>query len=198
MEAAKITYELTPSSPMAFEKKGKGINKLTGRRKKPPLRERVWMGLNYFTLPAIMFEDRIFSSGCLRSLYLITKTIPDLMIKHSSVNKLFKTMQYATIVVNGLLGFLIGGLLGYLMEIGKFNNYVVAASFCGLFLWIGGATSALVLNDLNMTYITLIYMYTVDELNEKSGFIEFDLKAYKNIEKDLNKYKTKKERKTEK
>jgi hypothetical protein len=175
VEAAKLTIEVIPSAPMSADGKG-------GKSKKPPLRERIWMGLNYFTLPALILEDRLFFSACLRSLKIVTHNIPDLYIKHANVDKLFKMMRVTAIFLNGLIGGIIGELLVKALSINPTWSYAVIAASVAVFVWIGGSTTVLVLNDLNLSYITVMFMHTIDDLNGKKDYIDFKLKPQEEIE----------------
>ncbi len=175
-DAAKLVKEITPSAPMSVDGKG-------GKSKKPPLRERIWMGLNYFTLPALMLEDRSFFSACLRSLHIVTHNIPDLYIKHANVDKLFKMMRISAILLSGLLGGVIGELLVWGLAISSVWSYAVIAASVVVFVWLGGTTSVLVLNDLNLSYITVMFMHTIDDLNGKGhDYIDFKLLPKEEVE----------------
>ncbi|OLS15577.1 MAG: hypothetical protein RBG13Loki_0805 [Promethearchaeota archaeon CR_4] len=175
LDAAKLTKEVIPAAPMSADKKG-------GKFKKPPLRERIWMGLNYFTLPALTLEDRLFFSACFRSLKLIGHNIPDLYIKHANVDRLFKVMKISSVFLNGILGGAIGALFGRLLGLTGVWTYAALGVGVGLFVWMGGITSVLVLNDLNLSYITLMFMHTIDDLNGKKDYIDFKLKPKEEVE----------------
>ncbi|MCP4761096.1 MAG: CTL/SLC44 family protein [archaeon] len=196
-EAAKVTQEVTPVNPMSLDaEQGKGRGKdEKGKRRRIPLHERIWMGLNFFTLPAIAIEDKAFAPALWRSLGMVKSNIVDIYIKHSNVNKLFRVMQWVSIFLDGILGALFGGLYGrYIIQT---SNPIHLAVWVGtgfsLFLWIGGSTSALVLNDLNLAYITMMYIHTMDEKNGKEGYTRYELEKQEKIEaKLLKKLKKKK------
>ncbi len=175
LEAAKLTTEVMPAAPMSVDGKG-------GKTKKPPLRERIWMGLNFFTLPALMLEDRLFFSACLRSLQIVGHNIPDLYIKHANVDRLFQMMRISSVFLNGILGALFGGLFGWAFGFDSTWTYAAIAVGVGLFVWLGGTTSVLVLNDLNLSYITLMFMHTIDDITGKKDYIDFKLKPQEEIE----------------
>ncbi len=175
-DAAKLVKEVTPSAPMSADGKG-------GKSKKPPLRERIWMGLNYFTLPALMLEDRLFFSACFRSLHIVTHNIPDLYIKHSNVNMLFKMMRVSAILLSGLLGGIIGELLVKGLAISSTWSWAVISASVAVFVWLSGSTSVLVLNDLNLCYISVMFMHTIDDINGKGHqYIDFVLPAKEEVE----------------
>ncbi len=174
--AAKLTKEVIPSAPMSADGKG-------GKSKKPPLRERIWMGLNYFTLPALILEDRLFFGACFRSLHIVTHNIPDLYIKHANVGMLFKMMRISSIFLSGLLGGVIGELLAWGLEISAPWNYVLILACVVIFVWLSGTTSVLVLNDLNLCYISVMFLHTIDDINGKGHeYIDFVLPPQSEVE----------------
>jgi hypothetical protein len=187
-DAVKVTKELTPDSPMSFDsdqgKSGKKDDK--GKKKKLPLHERIWMGLNYFTLPAIAIEDKNFAPALWRSLKMVAKSIPDIYIKKAHVNKLFRVMQWASLFLIGILGALAGGIFAkFVLGYSGAKLYAVVGISISLFEWIGGMTAVLVLNDLNMAYITVMYIYTIDEEFEMEGYNRFELEKQEKIEVKL-------------
>jgi hypothetical protein len=197
-EAAEVTKELTPDSPMSFDSdQGKSSKKDDkGKKKKLSLHERIWMGLNYFTLPAIAIEDKNFAPALWRSLKIVAKSIPDIYIKKAHVNKLFRVMQWASLFLIGILGALAGGVFGkFALGYSGAKLYAVVGIGISLFEWIGGMTAVLVLNDLNMAYITVMYIYTIDEENEMEGYNRFELEKQEKIEAKLNAKQKKKEEK---
>jgi hypothetical protein len=204
-DAFNVTQELTPVNPMSLDaEEGKktqlkigATGKLKKEKKRLALHERIWMGLNYFTLPAIALENKLFAPALWRSLKMVAKSIPDLYIKKAHVNKLFRVMQWISVFLNGVLGSMAGGLVGkYIFGYSGVQLYATVAVGFTLFEWIGGMTSVLVLNDLNMAYITLMYIYTIDDENKKEGYNRFELEKLEKIEaKLIAKEKKKKARK---
>ncbi|MHA1819504.1 MAG: hypothetical protein ACTSU2_09940 [Promethearchaeota archaeon] len=189
LDAVENTKELTPTNPMAFDKGGIDIKKM---KMKIPLRERIWMGLNYFTLPAIIIEDKAFITALLKSIKVSLHNIPDLYIKHANVNKLFRLMQWVSLGLNMVLGAALSWLFGYIFGL---NKTVVVLIAVPLFLWIGGSTSVLVLNDLNLSYITLMYIHTIDAMNDMKGYTRFELEEREKIEVKIIKKEEKKRQK---
>ena len=144
------------------------------------------MGLNYFTLPAIAIEDKNFAPALWRSLKMVAKSIPDIYIKKAHVNKLFRVMQWASLFLIGILGALAGGIFGkFVLNYSGARLYAVVGISISLFEWIGGMTAVLVLNDLNLAYITVMYIYTIDEENEMEGYNRFELEKQEKIEAKL-------------
>jgi len=207
LEAYEVTKELTPitptsldaesgkksSNPLSIDLKNKKISKK--QKKKIPLHERIWIGLNYFTLPSIAIEDEIFIKAVLKSLKMVKSNIVDIYIKHSHVNKLFRLMQYASIVVSGIVGAVLAGLAGRYVW-GYYPGptlYAIMTIGVILFLWIAGSTSLLVINDLNLTYITLMFIHTLDEYNGKKGYTRFELEKREKLEAKFIKKQQKKE-----
>lgn len=148
-------------------------DKFVQKGQKAPWYERIWMGLNYYTIQAIIIEDKSFLGALLRSLRMLWHNITDLYIKKANVNIVFRMIQLGLIVTNVLVGALVG--YGFAFYTG-INIYVCMAVSLILFLIIGGGTNALVLNDLNSTYITVMYIHTTDDLNKKKGYVAQELK----------------------
>lgn len=196
LDAAEVTQELAPENPMALDKTKKVVKEEDGKvkveKKKPPLLERAWFGLNYFTMPSMMIKDRKFFPALIESMRLYIKKLPDLYIKKSKVNVLFRFMQWASIFLSGVVGAL-AGVLG--SNYFGWNIYLAVPTLAGVFYWIAGSTAALVLNDLNMTYIEVMYLYTMDQSYDKVGYSRFELKEAKEVEKELQKEEEKREAK---
>jgi hypothetical protein len=202
LEAAQVTSDLAPDNPMSLdadEGKTEKVDLKTGKKekKKIPLHERLWMGLNYFTLPAIVLEDKNFVSSVWRSLTMVVHHIADIYIKQAHVNKLFRIMQWASVSVSGVLGAIAGWLVGTLSSWTELQTYAAIGAGVALFVWIAGFTSVLVLNDLNMAYITIMYIHSIDDKYGKEGYTRFELEKQEEIEKNLMKKETKKKAKLE-
>ncbi len=222
-ESIKTSFELLPENPMALEPFAKQKRKakreakkgLTGRprilfglrarlkwrrqfRKEVPLYKRIWLALNYFTLPAISIEDKPFFLALPRSLQTVVRNIPDLYIKNSNVNKLFKFTKFASIGLSAMLGGTIGWIIGYLGDIGVFPDLyaktTLVITFAILFGIVGSMSSLLVLNDLNMSYTTLMYIHTIDELHGKEGYTRFNLEPHEHIKTRIEEKMIKRDR----
>ena len=83
-------------------------------RKEVPLYKRIWLALNYFTLPAISIEDKPFFLALTTNLQTIFHNIPDLYIKNSNVDKLFKFTKFASIGLSAMVGGVVGWIIGYM------------------------------------------------------------------------------------
>lgn len=191
VEAASLTTELAPINPMAFDKEKTVIESEGGKpktkKKKMPIYERIWFGLNYFTLPAVIIRDQKLLAAMASSVKLIVTKMADLYIKKSNVNKLFRLMQWVSIFLSGVVGAVIGAVLGKYFGFSDAQIYVIAGASAGLFYWIAGFTAAMILNDLNMTYIEVLYIYCYDRSNNRKGYSRFELKDADEIEKEFQK-----------
>ena len=215
-DAVKQTFDMLPEDPMALEpfakqkrqakrKAGKGVRfglraRLRWRRqfrKEVPLYKRIWIALNYFTLPAISIEDKPFFLALPRSLQTIVRNIPDLYIKQSNVNKVFKFTKIASIGLSMMLGGTIGWVLGYMGDVGilpdLYSKTTLVIVFAILFGVVGSISSLLVLNDLNMSYITLMYIHTIDDLYGKEGYTRFNLEPHEVIQSRIDEKKRKRD-----
>jgi hypothetical protein len=163
-----LTREALPTDPGAFEKKSK-----LGR--KASLGERLWMGLNYFTMPAIVIEGHLFDRALFRSFKMLGHNIVDLYIKAANVNIVFRMMQYAMLVLSGAAGALLAYLFGRVLELNQEITLLAIGLAVPVFVAIGGVNATLILDNLNTAYITIMYIHTVDELNGKTGYTRFDL-----------------------
>ncbi|MHA1112574.1 MAG: hypothetical protein ACTSRE_15885 [Promethearchaeota archaeon] len=227
-EAMKTSFDMIPEDPMALEpfakqkrqakraasKEAGGIAGIRKRgirfgllarmrwrrkfRKEVPLYKRIWLALNYFTLPAISIEDKPFFLALPRSLQTVFHNIPDLYIKQSNVNKLFKFTKFASIGLSAMVGGVIGWVIGYMGDIGWIPDFaskttlVIACAI--LFGFVGAMSSLLVLNDLNMSYVTLMYIHTIDEINGKEGYTRFNLEPHEHITARIEEKKIKRDR----
>ncbi len=185
--AKLLKGELGPKNIQeCFTKTGEFIpNQVNALQKKKdtPIYERLWLGLNKYTLPAVVIENYHFVPALFRSLFLIIRDIPQQYIKASHVNVLFFVIKYALMVINGILGVLVGYFFGYLLGFESTMNFLFAGIGGPLFLWIGGGTSTLIVNDLNNSYITIMYIHTVDEMNKKE---EYTIEKLKKLRGDVH------------
>jgi len=227
-ESLKTSFELLPENPMALEpfarqkrkakreaRKEAGGGLLNRRRgirfgllarlrwrrqfrKEVPLYKRIWLALNYFTLPAISIEDKPFFLALPRSLQTVVRNIPDLYIKHSNVNKLFKFIKFASIGLSAMVGGTIGWVIGYLGDSGVLPDLLdktpLVIAFALLFGLVGSMSSLLVLNDLNMSYITIMYIHTIDDLYGKEGYTRFNLEPHEQIQARIEEKMIKRDR----
>ncbi len=167
-ECFTMTGEIIPTQVNALRAK-----------KNTPWYERVWMSLNFYSLPAIVLENRLYHRALLRSLYLSIRDIPSRYIKASKVNVLFNFVKYALIIIMGCIGALIGYWFARLYGFSDFTTYAITGLAVPVFIWVGGGTATLIVNDLNNTYITLLYIHTVDDLNGKEYYTLNELKKIK-------------------
>ncbi len=167
-EVFSATGDIIPGQVNALKKK-----------KGTPWYERVWMGLNIYTLPAITIENRTYFGASLRSLFLIIRDIPSLYIKAAHTNALFWFIKYSIIVINGMLGFVIGYFFADYFEMTTTVTYIIAGGAVPVFIWVAGGTSTLIVNDLNNAYITIMFIHTIDELNKKKHYTLGELQSLK-------------------
>lgn len=188
-EAMELAAKVKPVDPQSFDK----TKKVKGKKKKAPLIERLWMQLNMFTMPAIVIENRPYSMALLRSIRMIVTNTVDLFIKRSNINKVFRVMQYTMWATNALIGGFVGALFGWIYDVNMILTVGIAVP---LFLWVGGATQTLIINDLNTSYITIMYIHTLDIIHKKYGYTRYKLEKPKEIEQWEKRQEAKAKRKS--
>lgn len=156
-------------------------NQVNALRKKKNTKwyERLWLALNKYTLPAVVIENNKYVPALIRSLYLYIRDIPQQYIKASHVNVLFFFIKYCLMVLNAALGFVLGYFFAHILGVAVVYKYFSGLAALVIFLWIGGFTSTLIVNDLNNSYVTIMYIHTVDDLNNKEGYTVENLKKLK-------------------
>ena len=162
-EAFTMTGELLPDKELSFKKK-----------KGTPWYERVWMGINTFTLPAIVIEKKLFHSAIFRSLYLMLRDISQIYIKETHIKRILVFLQYVLTVANTAVGGIIGWAIGRYFEFDPIVTYIMAAAGGALFLWVAGSTVTLIMDDVNMAYITVLYIISIDEVYNKENMYTID------------------------
>ncbi len=193
----------TPKETMKLMKKVKPVDMETMDRKKKrkmSIWERMFQYINYYTLYSIAIENKNYFRGLIRSMHITLKNIPDLFVKKSHVNLVFRLMEYSMTFTNGLVGAIVGAALANYYGLSDHIAYA-AAGGCVLFLWIGGSSTVLILNDLNMSYKTIMYIHTVDMLIDKKGYTRFELEnplSEKEMELLESEYNEKAKKKDEK
>jgi hypothetical protein len=158
-EAFSFTGELLPGKEASFHAK-----------KGTPWYERLWMGLNTFTLPAMVIEDKLFHTGILRSLYVMLRDIAQIYIKETHVRTVLTFLEYILTTVNVMIGAAIGYFLGRYFGFNDIIVYAFTGSGGALFLWIAGTTTTMVIDDVNLAYVTILYIISIDEINKKEGY----------------------------
>ncbi len=158
-ECFTLTGELIPTQVNALRTK-----------KGTPWYERIWMSLNFYSLPCIVIENKLYHQGLVRSLYLSIRDLPSRYIKKSKVDLLFYFVKYALVIINGLVGALIGYGFAKFFEFSGATLYLITGLSIIVFLWVGGGTSTLIVNDLNNSYVTILFIHTIDELNKKEHY----------------------------
>jgi hypothetical protein len=160
-EAFSMTGELLPGKEGSFKAK-----------KGTPWYERAWMGLNTFTLPAMVIEDRMFHTGIFRSLYVMLRDIAQMYIKETHIKKVLIFLEYILTTVNMMIGAAAGYALAWYL--GFESNTLIIGAFTGigavLFLWVAGTTTTLVMDDVNLAYTTVLFIISIDEINKKEGY----------------------------
>ena len=73
-------------------------------------------------------------------------------------------------VINGLVGALAGYGIARYFDVSGYTRYAVVGITIMAFLWVAGGTSTLIVNDLNNSYIAILFIHTVDELNKKEHY----------------------------
>ncbi len=139
-------------------------------KKGTPWYERIWMSLNFYSLPCIVIENKFYHQALVRSLYLSIRDIPSRYIKKSKVDVLFYFIKYALVIINGIIGTLIGYGFSKLYGLSGTTLYTMTGIAIIVFLWVGGGTSTLIVNDLNNSYVTILFIHTIDELNKKEHY----------------------------
>ncbi|MHA1647223.1 MAG: hypothetical protein ACTSVL_06595 [Promethearchaeota archaeon] len=139
-------------------------------KKGTPWYERIWMSLNFYSLPCIVIENKLYHQALVRSLYLSIRDIPSRYIKKSKVDVLFYFIKYALVIINGIIGTLIGYGFSKLFGLSGTTLYTMTGIAIIVFLWVGGGTSTLIVNDLNNSYVTILFIHTIDELNKKEHY----------------------------
>jgi len=139
-------------------------------KKGTPWYERIWMSLNFYSLPCIVIENKLYHQALIRSLYLSIRDIPSRYIKRSKVDVLFYFIKYALIVINGLVGAIVGYGIAKYFDVSGYTGYAVFGITILVFLWVAGGTSTLIVNDLNNSYVAILFIHTVDELNKKEHY----------------------------
>ncbi|MHA1900490.1 MAG: hypothetical protein ACTSWX_07655 [Promethearchaeota archaeon] len=139
-------------------------------KKGTPWYERIWMSLNFYSLPCIVIENKFYHQALVRSLYLSIRDIPSRYIKKSKVDLLFYFVKYALIIINGIAGALIGYAFAKLYGLSGNTLYVMTGLAIIVFMWVAGGTSTLIVNDLNNSYVTILFIHTIDELNKKEHY----------------------------
>ncbi len=102
----------------------------------------------------------------------------------------------------GIISSVVGWIIGYMGDIGWIPDFaskttlVIACAI--LFGFVGAMSSLLVLNDLNMSYVTLMYIHTIDKIEGKEGYTRFNLEPHENIKTRIEEKMIKRDRRRRK
>jgi hypothetical protein len=122
--------------------------------------DRIWGTINYFTLPAIIIENLPTKVAIKRSIYMLVKYLPDVVVKESLVRSTIDIMSLPLFLICGAIGF----VFSWLFLPHTFLWILFGTLFVLLATWI---PILIVLFSLDIDYKTILYAWALDEEAKK-------------------------------
>ncbi|MHA1369744.1 MAG: hypothetical protein ACTSRA_08540 [Promethearchaeota archaeon] len=140
--------------------------------------EKLWLLINYFTLPAIVIENQGAVSAIKTSVKKVTTKAADVFIRETAVRHLFRFTGFMMLIITAGLG----ALIGYFTRdyFGLTATYA-AIIFGVAFAILSGIPAWVMIKNLDITYLAFLYCYITDEEYKKHGVENIPSRFYKDL-----------------
>ncbi len=130
--------------------------------------EKVWLLVNFFTLPAIIIENKGAFSAIKRSVEYVGANAVDVFIRKTAIRHVFRftTAIFMLLCAGG------GALTGLLlMDRMSLEPRTAIITFSILFFFSAGIPAWIMSKNLDVVYVSFLYCYLLDEDLRKSGIV---------------------------
>lgn len=130
------------------------------------LLEKLWLLVNFFTLPAIVIENRNAPSAIKTSVEYVGANAVDVFIRKTSIRSVFGFTKVILVVLCAGAGAIVG-----LWFMDEFNMTTTTAMivFAAIFGVFGGVPAWVLSKNLDIVYVSFMYCYILDEDLKKEG-----------------------------
>lgn len=128
--------------------------------------EKLWLLINFFTLPAIVIENKNAPAAIKRSIEWVGSNVVDVFIRKTAVRHAFRFTTVIFIILSILAGAIVG-----LLFLERFNMDVTTALivFMIMFGLFSGVPAWVMSKNLDVVYVSFLYCYLLDEDLQKVG-----------------------------
>jgi hypothetical protein len=106
----------------------------------------------------------------LRSLHVFLHDLTQIYIKETHVRTVLAFLEYTLSTVLILLGSSLGYALGQWLGVDNWLVYLLTGSGGAFFFWVAGTTTTLIMDDVNLAYVAVLYIISIDEINLKEKY----------------------------
>ncbi|MEX2718974.1 MAG: hypothetical protein Q6353_011345 [Candidatus Sigynarchaeum springense] len=128
--------------------------------------EKLWLLVNFFTLPSIVIENRNAPSAIKKSVEYVGANAVDVFIRKTSIRGVFGFTKVIFVLLCAGAGAIVG--LWFMDRFGMDSKtaMIVFAAIFGVF---SGAPAWIMGKNLDIVYVTFLYCYILDEDMKKEG-----------------------------
>nr|MDO8083981.1 hypothetical protein [Candidatus Sigynarchaeum springense] len=128
--------------------------------------EKLWLLVNFFTLPAIVIENRNAPSAIKKSVEYVGANAVDVFIRKTSIRGVFGFTKVIFVILCAGAGAVVG-----LWFMDRFNMDATTAMivFAAIFGVFGGVPAWIMGKNLDIVYVSFLYCYLLDEDMKKEG-----------------------------
>ncbi|MHA1791239.1 MAG: hypothetical protein ACTSVI_01260 [Promethearchaeota archaeon] len=128
--------------------------------------EKIWLMINFFTLPAIVVENLSAKDAIKKSFNYMRTKLVNIFIRKTAVRHAFRFATFLMLLFSGVGGAVLGVLL---KEYFSISTRTAAIFFGILFLLVSGIPAWMMSKNLDVVYLTFLYCYQLDDELKKYG-----------------------------
>ncbi len=128
--------------------------------------EKLWLLVNFFTLPAIVIENKNAPAAIKKSIDYVGANAVDVFIRKTSIRGVFGFTTAIFVLLCAGAGAIVGFWFMDRFDMDATTAMIVFATIFGIF---GGVPAWVMLKNLDIVYVSFLYCYLVDEDLKKEG-----------------------------
>ncbi|MBD3185863.1 hypothetical protein GF325_03455 [Candidatus Bathyarchaeota archaeon] len=128
--------------------------------------EKLWLLINFYTLPAIVIENMPARKAIKRSANFVRTKIANLYIRKTAVRHIFRFTTVLMLFLSGGAGAMLGVLLKDYFSLTETTAIII---FALMFLVVAGIPAWLMSKNLDVVYLTFLYCFSIDKEYEELG-----------------------------
>ncbi len=128
--------------------------------------EKLWLLVNFFTLPAIVIENKSAPSAIKRSVEYVGANAVDVFIRRTSIRAVFGFTTAIFVILCAGAGAIVGFWFMDRFGMDMTTAMIVFAAIFGVF---GGVPAWVMHKNLDIVYVSFLYCYLIDEDLKKEG-----------------------------
>ncbi|MFX0101151.1 MAG: hypothetical protein ACFFCS_16365 [Candidatus Hodarchaeota archaeon] len=151
------------------------------------LLEKLWMLVNFFTLPAIIIENKSAPGGIKKSFKYMITNIANVFVRKTAVRHVFRFTTFLYLFICAIGGAAIGLLT---CDYFGLDQTTAMITFSILSVGVAGIPAWVMTKNLDIVYLTFLYCYILDEdLYKKEGVENIPSRFFGDVDKLAEKAK---------